>query len=952
LDIQADPDFQNKQEAAREGWQSMLVVPLLAGPERAVGTLSIYSTIKREEFTRWELDLLRVCAGQAGVAIQNAERLRMIQRLNEVGRSLGTLQESPEAFQETLKQIADAAIEVLGADVVDLYQYRADRDDFVLPPIMVGERRVPDLVPTQISPDDVVVEIAYTGEAIYTSDAQEHPLLAGDWEFPREERPKERFVVREGIISSAAVPMKVGEEVLGVMFAGYRQRRDFDTDVELREKIEVLANQGAIAISNARLFEKERRRAKELEVVNEIGRAVSARGIEEIAELIYEQTSRLMDTTNFFICLYDKDREELSFELWMYKEQPLEKFSNKLSGLTGWIVREKKPLLIRDWDEEESRFPVKADIQTMRQRSWLGVPLLVGEEVIGVISVQSPEPYAFNPDTQRLLETIASQAAIAIKNAQLFEELDERAKQFVQLQAVTAAISAEPSNLERVSRLIVDSLGNIFYNASCAIRLYDSATDEFRPQIGTGVIAKWIDRLPRSDGTSRYVVKSKTARYLEGNDVVTPSDGGPSVREDILALGIKAVAYLPLTSRGDVVGVLYVNLTVPHRFSENDKLLLGLFADQAAIAIENTRLYTELDRRVRQLEVLAGIYERIIAVGIEDVDRILDLLYEEASEVMDLSNAQVQMAFYDEIRDEVTFPLAMEQDGGDIIDVVRWAKREAQYRKLGESEVVEQFKPRARREPPGLTEHVIRTEQPLLITEDFEQRAAGLGITVWPTFGRLDRPTHSWLGVPMIVQDRVIGIISIQSLEVEHAFDQGNVELLTTVASQAAVAIENARLYQDLEQKIKELAQAQNRLVTAERLTLMSQVAAEFVHRLGNLVGTIPVRVALIKEKLDPADASDSAILHIAEGIKTDTEGLLQFARDLERPTIRLSPEPVDLNQLVRNAVVQQGVPSNVRLVENLSPSIPDIMAPKDHLLETLKNLLGNAIDAMPEGGT
>ena len=95
------------------------------------------------------------------------------------------------------------------------------------------------------------------------------------------------------------------------------------------------------------------------------------------------------------------------------------------------------------------------------------------------------------------------------------------------------------------------------------------------------------------------------------------------------------------------MGVLYVDLLTPHRFSENDKLVLGLFASHAAIAIKNTRLYVELSRRVTQLKILPTIYEKTIAVEIQDIDRILDLLYDVACEVMDLSDAQVQFAFYD-----------------------------------------------------------------------------------------------------------------------------------------------------------------------------------------------------------------------------------------------------------------------------------------------------------------
>ena len=236
--------------------------------------------------------------------------------------------------------------------------------------------------------------------------------------------------------------------------------------------------------------------------------------------------------------------------------------------------------------------------------------------------------------------------------------------------------------------------------------------------------------------------------------------------------------------------------------------------EQAAIAIENTRLYTELSQRLKQLEVLPGIYERIIAVGIQDIDRILDLLYEVASSVLDLSDAQVQFAFYEESEDQVIFPLAIEQDNGEIIDEVRWGERRPKYREEKETGNVEQFQPRPRGRRFGLTEYVIHAQQAVLIPDDFMRRAESLKIgesrvEVWPKFGRLNRPTHSWLGVPMVVGGQVIGVMSIQSLEVEHAFDEGHVQLLSTVANQAAVAIENSRLYSNLNRQLDEVRQLQ-----------------------------------------------------------------------------------------------------------------------------------------------
>ena len=189
---------------------------------------------------------------------------------------------------------------------------------------------------------------------------------------------------------------------------------------------------------------------------------------------------------------------------------------------------------------------------------------------------------------------------------------------------------------------------------------------------------------------------------------------------------------------------------------------------------------------------------------------------------MDLTDAQVQFAFYDEAKEEVTFPLVIEQDRGHVIDIVRWGKREVRYWQNNQDEVVNAYMPR-HHSPQirfGLTEYAIGAKTPILITAEFEERANALKlgqfqVRALPIFGISERPTHSWLGVPMMVQGRLIGVISIQSLEQEHAFDDGDVDLLLAMANQAAVAIENARLYQETRRLYQE---ARGEVIAAKQL--------------------------------------------------------------------------------------------------------------------------------------
>ena len=931
LDIQADPDFQKKEEAAREGWQSMLVVPLLAGPERAVGTLSIYSIIKREEFTRWELDLLRACAGQAGVAIQNSERLQTIQLLSEVGRSLATLQKSPKVLQETLEQIANTAMQVLGADVVDLYQYQTDRDDFVLPPIMVGERRVPDLVPRQIFPDDVVVQIAHTGEKIYASDAQKHTLLAGDWELPRDELPQERFVVREEIISSAAVPMKVDREVMGVMFAGYRQRRDFDTDVELRERIEVLANQGAIATQNARLFGNTQRRIRDLEIVSDVVQIISTKlDTQDLLETIVSQIAVRLECTHCTVFFPRKENGELLLvprvTHGVRSKQIMTRRFKPGEGLTGWVFQHGKSLVLADarddprfalarerrdqprsmlvvpvktgdqtigvisadqdkygWFDENSRrlvdalarhagvaieravglellqdiggqiisapkvdevlqqivsgairltnttsgviylisedgksvvksfqYPLDFDhpkprmdieegltrqvIRTgevlefpdvsqdarvnpalhNRVRSMIAVPLKLEQDVIGVLYLNDADHHDFTEIEKSLLSTLAGQAAVAVHNASLFEKEQQRANAMGLLQEVSARISAT-LDVEETLSVIIKGAMQLTETESGVIHLVDkSKTAVIRSYEFPGGFGHPSSRFSEKEGLTWEVVS--TGQVIAVSDITTDDRVNP----DMVEKGVAALIGVPLTVEEKTIGAFFLNDSEPREFTEYEEELLNTLAHQTAIAIENARLYERLDSKVGSLSAVSEVGSKLTASIRLSEPEVIGLIYQQASQVMDTKNMYI--ALYDEVTDTVSFALAFL--GGKPVDVAaaeRWQPRQAGQ---------------------GRTEWIIRERKPLFSATEAESKA-------WyeqPGHKEyIGQPFASWIGVPMITGEKVLGVIATYHATQEYIYDEDDLEVLSLMSSQAAIALDNARLVRQLEQRVQEV---------------------------------------------------------------------------------------------------------------------------------------------------
>lgn len=208
-----------------------------------------------------------------------------------------------------------------------------------------------------------------------------------------------------------------------------------------------------------RQSEELKRIAEEMTTLYNIGFATtSSLNLDEVLSAIHEQISRLMDASTFFIALYDEQNDQLRFELAFDKGKLQEKFSvARGAGLTGYVIENRKPLLFRDLMQEWKNLPVQHLVIGDPARSWLGIPLILKDKVIGVLNVQSYEPSAFDEEHMRILTMIAAQAAIAIENARLYAEVKTKNEMLEQSQAelrrVNAALDQELAEVTRLHRI-------------------------------------------------------------------------------------------------------------------------------------------------------------------------------------------------------------------------------------------------------------------------------------------------------------------------------------------------------------------------------------------------------------------------------------------------------------------------------------------------------------------
>lgn len=446
--------------------------------------------------------------------------------LNKIGKSLIDVQDP----SKVLNQIAKDAKTVLGADIVDLYEYHEAKKEFVLPPVMVGRRRDLSVTKDQIYDDDVVMKVVKSGKPQYFADSQSTPLLTKGF-IARKDAPDERFVIREGVVSSVSLPLKTGEETVGVMFINYRTRQKFE--VEHKILIESFSNLAAIAIHNSRLWHL---RETQFSALKEIIDLVGTK--EEPLSAILEQTVALFSVNNGSISRLTEDGQSVEHKVrWVegklekdIKEDPLP----ITLGIIGHVLRNGN--LFRTGDVSKVDF---YDPWYPTTKSELAIPLKnVFGGIIGILNLESNFADFFTDADEKLGKSFANAASAAIQQSDLIEDMQS-------LHYLTESHSLKDL-LDQVLKNLTKMMGE---NTAASINLYDSKNDIFYAFDGVGPNQNFVDEYllipPRKEGgTGRYVLKTKIPLFYDDVNSI-PADQ-PKIRDESRKYQIASFAVLPL----------------------------------------------------------------------------------------------------------------------------------------------------------------------------------------------------------------------------------------------------------------------------------------------------------------------------------------------------------------------------------------------------------------------
>ena len=407
---------------------------------------------------------------------------------------------------------------------------------------------------------------------------------------------------------------------------------------------------------------------------------------------------------------------------------------------------------------------------------WMGgaevdVPVRIGGKVLGVLIAESRQPHAFSQDDLEVLTAAAQQAGLAIEKARLLAAERQRADELDALRTTMADITAE-LELSALLQVIVERAAGLLDATGGELGLYEEASQEIRivvsHNLGKGYVGT---RHALGEGAMGHVAGTGEPLIIE--DYHTWEGRAPQYADIHIHAGLAA----PLTVGSRLVGAIFIADANPARqFSPADLHLLNLFAQQAAIAIENARLFGETERRVAELATLTDVGKALSSTL--RVDEVLQLIYEQTRRVMYAEDMII--ALYDQARHEIECAFSTNPD--DI---------PAGYRAPADT---------------GLGGYIIKHRKSLLLRSNVMERAREMGLEP------VGQPAESWLGVPMLRGERLLGMIVVQHYTTPNVYDESHQVLLETVASQAAIAIENARLYDQAQREITERKRAEAEL--------------------------------------------------------------------------------------------------------------------------------------------
>ena len=467
----------------------------------------------------------------------------------------------------------------------------------------------------------------------------------------------------------------------------------------------------------------------------------------------------------------------------------LESLAHRGLNVLGWLEREPNRTLHRALRVVETRAPViVADIRreahghalsspaNFNLISYAGVPLIARGYVLGVLGVYTKELHPFDAEEIEFLTTVASQAAIALENAQLYQETERRRREAEELARIARSLT-ETLDLKAVGDRVVTSVLELTKAKGATLRLLQPDKSLKRLSAVGEVYARTLggEVMPGGVGLAgRALAEGKTIWSADTlNDPRVAFDA--AMRNYVAGTGHGSMIAVPLRVREKLIGTLTLVDRTGRSYSNRELEFMQTLADQVALALQNARLYEQTGSQLKRIEALREI-ERAMTSTL-DLDAVLHLLLEKIDEFLPFSSATT-IRLYNRVTGGFENTACRNMDEGS-------------------------WRARVGRRTGALSRQMAQSKRPMIIP-NIQEIVEPDRFPLYRQHGFV-----SYLGVPLIVKDEVVGILGFYT-KVLHEFTEEEVDFLLTVAGQGAIAINNARLYDEITSGKKEL-EATNR---------------------------------------------------------------------------------------------------------------------------------------------